>query len=1434
MFPRRGPPATARKPFLDDDLAESDDDTISLTDTAVPDPDVEYVVEGILAERIHDGELLLLVEWADFDKLLESTWEPARELGDDLNNEWKVKKARLEVGGDEWEEMERFKNLHEEVHSQLAREKKERHRRRNAKRKRLGLPLVDYGDLSESEDHAGFDEDSSYDEAVEDPAVVDDQAVGRSNATTPRQTPQQRMFKGATKSNPASPAKDTAKEIAQGSSNSRRSSVSNKVTKVQAAVAIRDTSASSSSATKKTQAPQPPSTGYQGTARKASREHVDPLPKSKAQGSVSASKAAPSVIAKPTGGIDRPATHLKAKKSATHVSGNIFTSGKTRKQRPGLSDVMADASKPQQMFQKARYVRKAQLAGRSKEDRAPDPSKLPLFLAKEGPASARRFSKDSLQSALEAVQSPQSYSPAGDPRRSSSIDLNSPAAAAHEPKSEQQPGPQPRPLKKRKSVRFADMEDQDESQSLFVEEPEKMDIDSLPQTPEPSTPRRDSSGTPFSGLAVLKKPSLPVGNFSSPKTLILGKSQPLQVLFNGLPDTPTARDGLLAHFLALRELDFHHTCLVQPAIEKIRSIIGRPLATGYILPKDDSQALEVAARYLRTHLIGLYCVQSHCHILIYPTRCEEWDPIKFPGQGETGPAGTSEAHLRYYVFDANLDLAALLPPMSATPETVPVEKKSEDAVARAAVNNGNANRPVMMKRLFNFDYQRLLPPVKQLDAHVFFLAIPEARQEALMTLCQWLRSCNPSCQIFCSDEPGSWAAFRSTVDSLSTSGVVIVHEILAWSLARFPNLAYYLTSRMDEYWCLAEPIYRFPMYPSMPLVEEPARPGDFQMTRLFPHRTVVLLTPSFLVSEPRRTAEFFDWFLYRKSKSFDCRLVTAFNIHEYLSELAREKQSARIELKRLAVQKQQAIHFEENLQGLSEEDCKDRFQAATQAAELHHHRERKFAGIYGSSSLVYVDQSIDPNDEQSLVNWFGWWTSLRADQFRNFYVVGSSDAIKRQGSKRGERRIGVPKYSKVTLNDPDAVMDAFQAHNGQAAQVVQTDQQPPHVGEAGNSNVQIPTGPRRRESWSARSRILQSDRSESFADELIRIETSFRPRWHKTEWVLYRYPVSWMNPGMADHYQDPHMRFNRIRDWHSFAYDFSPGYACHTYMGYFYTADEEFDINNPPSDRDPERHPWLAIWRQADVHIRPWGLGRELIIWDPAAKSRVGDARRVTKKHLTFMQRQVVEYILENVAEKRKGAFLQRVWLGGFQLPAECDSDLPIDIVFQFIEACLSTKNAFIRMIPAVKDKMSKAGFRRVQVPGTSAGPGSPSHNEMSAGSEDMEFDGESSEDEDTRIIFHPPRGSAVSSGSGSARSKCTNRLYEAARLAKSNYGRSVNEMDYAFRPTSDWYTEQRAEGRDYSHVHVDSWERIFDKLDVKKVPASSSSRDKTSRATPV
>jgi len=100
----------------------------------------------------------------------------------------------------------------------------------------------------------------------------------------------------------------------------------------------------------------------------------------------------------------------------------------------------------------------------------------------------------------------------------------------------------------------------------------------------------------------------------------------------------------------------------------------------------------------------------------------------------------------------------------------------------------------------------------------------------------------------------------------------------------------------------------------------------------------------------------------------------------------------------------------------------------------------------------------------------------------------------------------------------------------------------------------------------------------------------------------------------------------------------------------------------------------------------------------------------------------------------------------------------------------------------------------------------------------DSPSEDESDLDEDTRIIFHPPRGTKLKPTQWS---RCTNKLYEDARLAKTR--RNGGEtMTYQFTPTTEWYNDQRIEGRGYEFINVDSWENVFRDLQVNKPPGEA------------
>ncbi|KAK4133283.1 hypothetical protein BT67DRAFT_62332 [Trichocladium antarcticum] len=1207
-----------KTPFAAISLDDSEsDDNISLTSSLSDhhDPDEEYEVECILAEEPNDedGMRYYLVKWTGFP-LHQCTWEPETELGDDLRKSWEATRAKHAAGELEPFDIRKF-------HAARDREdeaKAARHRRRNAKRNRLGQPLTPpFLDNT----------NSSEDEAVED-GCVEVLAQGPAASRAPIRSRGIPDSRGPTA--PALPSGTSANgSSSRPQTETRRPSITTET----------------ASSTKKAQAARLRSTGYHGTARKPSKPSADAALKRKTGPVSHTMGAAPSSV-KPAG-VQKP---LKAKKSVIQPTGNIFTGGKTRKPRPGLKDAMSDPTKEQKFFGKHRQRRLAEKQSRDMEDVAPDISKMRLLnittLARE-PAANRRSSATSIQSPI-LHTSPQEYI--------STAELPSMAAAASPTSTLPTPnvagpaaGP---PKKKRKSVRFLEADEP----AVMFQEPEPMDtpmdVDNTAPTDDSTSlllePSQNPHPTPAPKKLSLDRPMARIqGSQNSNKKLAVGRTS-VEVVFNDLPREPPGEHAWLADFLAKDALEFQHTCLAQTLASQIGALVQCHLASGTVVAKAGESGLDRVATYLSSGLLGLHYGQTEYNVLVYPTKCEEWKSIPL-GQGATSP---SEVALQYTIFRSHQDCGRMLPPLPPLLASRPLVKDPNPKVEDKGA--ATSDRALMMKRMFGLDYSKLLPGRPEvLPIHKFFLMAPESRGAAIEALAHWLHASNPHCQIYASYRPGSWAAFQACAGP----GVVIIHEALAWSLRLIPNLSRHLISRNDEYWSLSEPLHSLPLYPSISPPEDTAPPGDIRLTRLFPYRTAILLTPSFLVSEPRRAVEFLNWFLLKWASGFHYRVVTAWNIHEYLLEVADEKYKARQALWDRPGDTQPEIAAD--LRDLSDEDCRIRYQAADLASELHIMRTctaGQYAHDEANSSLVYADSTIDPNDEQSLVNWFGWWTILQADQFRKLHVVGSSEAIKLHGSRKGERRVRIPRYSQVTLNDPEAVMEVFRERDDQVDQV---DEAKPKA-HIDDTSAQVPAqvpdkgGGRR----SSHDKHTQSDlvRLSDISSIIGYLEEVGSQPGSGYQWILYKFPISWLDLEMAEHFDDFKASYHRISDWLKFSWPFGRK-NYNTYVGFFYTIAEDWNPPEdvPPKTRTPERHPWIAVYRPVNPHLKPYGRC-EVIIWDPAARTKFAAKQTPSEKDLFFMQRQVIQHIRDHGDQKNPNTWLDRVWLGGFDWPSDCDS----------------------------------------------------------------------------------------------------------------------------------------------------------------------------------
>lgn len=174
--------------------SQVEDDAISLTSTQESeyDPEKEFIVTRILAEKTQNGKKMFLILWEDYPEE-KSTWEPKDHISPEILEVWADRKKREKKGLDQPFDVDAF----QAKLSRLAKEREQRKKRRKAKRKSLGIPVP----ASDSDTPMTDQDDTSSDEAEE--SILKDssmpnffEGVGESSAK-PSKPPVRFLVKGS-------------------------------------------------------------------------------------------------------------------------------------------------------------------------------------------------------------------------------------------------------------------------------------------------------------------------------------------------------------------------------------------------------------------------------------------------------------------------------------------------------------------------------------------------------------------------------------------------------------------------------------------------------------------------------------------------------------------------------------------------------------------------------------------------------------------------------------------------------------------------------------------------------------------------------------------------------------------------------------------------------------------------------------------------------------------------------------------------------------------------------------------------------------------------------------------------------------------------------------------------------------------------------------
>ncbi|KAI8272084.1 hypothetical protein K4K59_011535 [Colletotrichum sp. SAR11_240] len=357
-------------------------------------------------------------------------------------------------------------------------------------------------------------------------------------------------------------------------------------------------------------------------------------------------------------------------------------------------------------------------------------------------------------------------------------------------------------------------------------------------------------------------------------------------------------------------------------------------------------------------------------------------------------------------------------------------------------------RASILQTLLGLDYHRLMPTGLKDVRHNFYLAFPPSREAMLDTVSEWLHMENPHCRVFSSKTSGDWRAFIDP--KIANHGVVIFHETTVDVIHRYPGILKLLVNKKPAhtFWCLGESLRLRPAYPSIRSAHDTTEVGAIELTRLFPHGSAILVTPSFLVAEPQRALQLFDWYKKTHAKpSANTKIVAAASLSKFLQGIALDR-ADQMRSMLAGGSTQDAVERA----GLGYDDCMARFETWTAVESFRQSFMESIEADEQLEPIIFAPECIDANDEQSLVNWFGCWSQTRYDQFRKFFVLGTD--------RRLEARHSI-KYEDLPLYSPGTDRDL--AADGEPNPAAQPGDDPSSVDRL------LPMGTTRLASWDPRS-----------------------------------------------------------------------------------------------------------------------------------------------------------------------------------------------------------------------------------------------------------------------------------------------------------------------------------------------------------------------------
>ncbi|KAH8175262.1 chromo (CHRromatin organization MOdifier) domain-containing protein [Sarocladium implicatum] len=1298
------------------------------------DPEEDFVVEEVLAEAVTKnnilgvpGEKRWLIRWTGY-KLHDATWEPAANLSTPILEEWETKKKKIAAGEGEPFKIRQWKKAFLSYHHRRI----EKQKMSNKTRRAQGRDLLEVDDMEFYRESAanldsGDDSDDDLDwTAIDRDGEDSDMSTEFSSGSLPAESE-------SGSSSDSNEARNNTSRDTGAALRHRAKHVQKTTTVALSAGSSADKARSSHSRTPSTNQKLGPnakrtvpskSSTFTNSAGPGGHRDIAPKPRESRDdngvrsenpsNSRAATIQSPSAARPADSAAGRAASRLpipparKKQQLPPEAYRNVFSIGEPSKKRGSTLEKSASNPKLAPKFLNLRGQNILQKRARDGEG-----TRDPRISRKSNTSEGGASSQEAAQSIRD--ESPL-FLPSEEPTDTSTEVLR--AQATEEPTM---------PVATQtKRVSFAPetrqegqvatandqsqpMELDDEDVSFIIEGGETSSVPAAPSVVPPDLRTRCS----------------------------LGPSSEIDITFVGMKG-----DVLTSHLSESEmpeSLHFSHQCSVEDFRIGSSYLWKSTLASGPITTEGPAESLRALNAQLAMDSTALLCRIDNICVLLFSSSDRAWSEV-------LNISSQLDRDLPWYiVFDAAPEFASrLLEPYRS-------QKRVND---RKVPPSGVLG----LEKMLQLRQYLLLPFNARGKVQVsFFLLFPESTRQECSLLAKWLHLCHADIRILSSLVTTNWSSFKNL-----PTGVVIIHESALESMRILPGLGDLLWSpdsaRNYSFWVFGANHQRR-MDMRRGSFDDVAEQETAPILRpLLPDGTAFLITPSFLISQPRYANEFIKWFSKRfveqkPSPRPLCKLVMhkdlPFAKGRSLFGNAASESTFHVKIQ----------HNIEKLLGRDDADDPESF----------------------ANHMVLVPQHLDANDEQSIVNWFACWATGHLERFRRFEVLGTGHS----DSPRLTQRVCVPRYLAESVRDSGFPDDATQSATTSSLRVRE-------VAIAKSS-----TNPDRTAVNNALS-VIET--------ELMSMATFFKSTMPLA--VVYNKPVGYFSRDMPFRYGDSYSRLATFERWFDFFFSFEEiqRRKCqNTLFGFFYTIDSAWEPEAHDADLPQPRHPWFAIFRPKNLHRRPWKFA-ELLIWDATFASKFSKNEMVFESDLIPAQQALIRQVNELNRYKNPNEPLDMVWVSGEGLDHTLTSR-PVEATFKRLDDLIrnikSDLNANADKLPDCGWSPLQRGKRPPEQPLQSIQPRAEAPSNFTVGESDTEGGGD-----DRKIVFHPPRGP-----SELYKKKIENRLLLAAQRAKDE-GRGF-EVDFEFVPTVQWYEDLKQTKRHSEHIRVVQWSTILQELGI-------------------